>query len=214
MYGYDTCLWDCAILAELLHLNFGVWVSERTISRHLRKLDLSYQKPQYRAAEQDPEEIRYFLEEKFPRIQRLAKKLDAEIAFEDETGVGVSTRHGWTWGERGKTPQVPASDQRGGYNVLSTVSAEGNLRYSATEEHINSQRFIAFLKQLIRGRTRPLILVLDRASFHGLEVGARFCSSSSNTDSSFLSATPIRQNTIRMNRFGTKSRSIKLVNSQ
>ena len=167
VYGYDTCLWDCALLAELLHLNFGVWVSERTISRHLRKLDLSYQKPQYRAAEQDPEEIRYFLEEKFPRIQRLAKKLDAEIAFEDESGVGVSTRHGWTWGERGKTPQVPATDQRGGYNVLSTVSAEGNLRYSATEEHINSQRFIAFLKQLIRGRTRPLILVLDRASFHG-----------------------------------------------
>jgi transposase len=41
------------------------------------------------------------------------------------------------------------------------------MRYSATSEHINSQRFIAFLKQLIRGRTRPLILVLDRASFHG-----------------------------------------------
>jgi transposase len=39
VYEYDTCLWDFAILAELLHLNFGVWVSERTISRHLSKLD-------------------------------------------------------------------------------------------------------------------------------------------------------------------------------
>ncbi len=166
-HGYDTRLWSRDILAELLSRQFGVEVSGRTISRHLHKMGLSYQKPQYRAVEQDPEEIRYFLDEKYPWIQRLAKRIDAEIAFEDETGVGVSTRHGWTWGERGKTPQVPATDQRGGYNLLSTVSAEGKLRYSASDESINSQRFIAFLKQLIRGRTRPLILMLDRASFHG-----------------------------------------------
>jgi transposase len=166
-HGYDTHLWNCAILAELLRHEFGVWVSERTISRHLVKMGLSYQKPHYRAMEQDPEEIRYFLEQKFPRIQRLAKNIDAEIAFEDETGVGVSTRYGRTWGEQGKTPEVPATDQRGKYNVLSTVSAQGNMRYSATEENINSQGFIRFLKQLIKGRTRPLILLLDRASFHG-----------------------------------------------
>ena len=166
-HGYDTRLWTRDILAELLFREFGVRVSGRTISRHLRKMKLSYQKPQYRAVEQDPEEVRYFLDEKFPRIQRLANKINAEIAFEDETGVGISTRHGRTWGKRGKTPEVPATDQRGGYNLLTTVSGEGKMRYSATGEHINSQRFIAFLKQLIRGQTRPLILVLDHASFHG-----------------------------------------------
>lgn len=169
-YGYDTHLWNCAILAELLHHEFGVWVSERTISRHLVKMELSYQKPHYRAVEQDPEEIRYFLQEKLPRIRGLAKNINAEIAFEDESGVGVSTRYGRTWGERGKTPEVPATDQRGKYNVLSTVCAQGNMRYSTTEQNINSQGFIRFLKQLLQGRTRPLILLLDRASFHGSKV--------------------------------------------
>lgn len=173
-HGYDTHLWNCAILAELLDGEFGVRVSGRTISRHLRKLGLSYQKPHYRAVEQDPEEIRYFLEEKFPRIRRLAKKIDAEIAFEDESGVGVSTRYGRTWGEQGETPEVAATDRRGNYNVLSTVSAKGNLRYSTTDEHINSQRFIAFLKQLIQGRTQPLILLLDRASFHSSKLVRNF----------------------------------------
>ena len=62
---------------------------------------------------------------------------------------------------------MPATDQRGGYNSLSTVSVEDKMRYSVTGEHINSQRFIAFLRQLIRGRTRPLVIVLDHASFHG-----------------------------------------------
>jgi transposase len=170
VYGYDTCLWDCAILAELLHHEFGVWVSERTISRHLVKMELSYQKPHYRAVEQDPEEVRYFLEEKLPRIRHLAKNINAEIAFEDESAVGVSTRYGRTWGEQGKTPEVPATDQRGKYNVLSTVCAQGNRRYSTTEQNINSQGFIRFLKQLLQGRTRPLILLLDRASFHGSKV--------------------------------------------
>ena len=102
-----------------------------------------------------------------PAGRFIQPRIEAEIAFEDETGVGVSTRYGRTWGECGKTPEVPATDQRGKYNVLSTVSAQGNMRYSATEKNIDSQGFIRFLKQLLHGRTSPLILLLDRASFHG-----------------------------------------------
>jgi transposase len=165
-HGYDTRLWNRDILAELLYQHFGVWVRGRTISRHLKKMKLSYQKPCYRATEQDPEEVRHFLEDKFPRIQRLAQKMGAEIGFEDEAGVRISTRHGRTWGERGKTPEVLATDQRDGYNMLSIVSAAGTLRYHVTGEHIHSEQFIAFLKQLLKARKCPLILLLDRASFH------------------------------------------------
>lgn len=165
-HGYDTRLWNREILAELLHEHFGVWVSGRTMSRQLKKMKLSYQKPHYRAQEQDPEEVRHFLEEKFPRIQRLAKKIGAEIAFQDEGGIGILTRYGRTWGERGKTPEVLATDQRGGYNILAIVSAEETLRYHVTEAYINSEQFIGFLKQLLQTRKRPLILLLDHASFH------------------------------------------------
>jgi transposase len=212
-HGYDTHLWDCAILAELLHHEFGVWVSERTVSRHLVKMGLSYQKPHYRAKEQDPEEIQYFLEQKIPRIRRLAKNIDAEIAFEDETGVGVSTRYGRTWGEQGKTPEVPATDQRGKYNVLSTVSAQGKLRYSTAEQNINSQRFIVFLKQLLQGRSRPLILLLDRASFHGSKLVRDYVRANRKRIRIFFFP-DMPQNTIRMSRSGTKSRSNVLENSR
>jgi len=37
------------------------------------------------------------LNKKFPFIQQLAVKINADIAFEDEAGVGVMTRHGRTW---------------------------------------------------------------------------------------------------------------------
>jgi transposase len=165
-HGYDTLLWTRDILAELLQGKFGIKVTGRTVSLHLKTLNLSYQKPEYQAAEQDPDKVACFLEVKFPMIQRLADRIGADIAFEDEAGIGVQTRSGLTWGEKGKTPVVIRTDARGGFNILSTVSAEGILRYSVIEGSLNSDRYIIFLKHLLRGRKKPLILIADNASFH------------------------------------------------
>jgi transposase len=139
-HGYDTVLWTRAILAELLQKHFGICVSESTVGLHLHQLDLSCQTPCYRAREQDRAKVEQFLEVKFPKIQRLAEKLGADIAFEDEAGVGIRTRSGRTWGEVGQPPKVVVSDQRGGYNVLSIVTANGDLRYSLEEKTINGER--------------------------------------------------------------------------
>ena len=173
-FGFNTVLWTREILAQLLWEEFAVAVSGRTVSVHLRKLGLSYQKPCYRAVEQDAAAVAFFLDEKFPRIQRLAQKMGADIAFEDEAGVGLGTHAGRTWGLAGDTPEVRVTDQRGGYNVLSSVTARGQLRYSLSEHSIHSQRYILFLKQLIRGRHRPLILIADRVSFHGAQAVCDF----------------------------------------
>jgi transposase len=165
-FGYDTNLWTCKILAELLKTEFDVTVSESTVRLHLKKLDLSPQKPEYQDAERDEGEIKNFLEVKFPMIQRVAEKMGADIGFQDESGVGIMTRHGKTWGLRGETPVIKVSMKRGGYNVMSIITAEGEMRYSIKEGGINGEVFIDFLKQLIHDRDRPLILLVDHASFH------------------------------------------------
>ena len=110
--------------------------------------------------------IKNFLEVKFPMIQRVAEKMGADIGFQDESGVGIMTRSGKTWGLRGETPVVKVSMKRGGYNVMSIITAEGEMRYSIKEGNINGEVFITFLKQLIHGRDRPLILLVDHATFH------------------------------------------------
>jgi len=165
-HGYDTELWTLKILVELLQRQFGVWVADSTVELHLHRLDLSCQRPCYRAVEQDPEAVADFLLYKFPKIQKLAEKIGADIGFEDETGVGIRTRAGRTWGAVGHPPVVPATDRRGGYNVLSVVTATGALRYTVTEPSVDGERYVAFLQQLLRGRTRPLIPIADQASFH------------------------------------------------
>ncbi len=167
-HGYDTRLWTRDILAAPLQERFGVPVTGHTTSGHLKKLGLSYQKPRYRAVEQDPQEVAFFLEEKLPRIQRLAEKLGADIAFEDEAGIGVRTRSGRTWGLVGEPPEIRVTDRRGGYNMLSAVTGQGQMRYSLEAGRINSTRYVEFLKHLLKGRTHPLLILLaDHASFHG-----------------------------------------------
>ena len=68
-FGYDTNVWTCAILAELLKKEFGIMVSASSVGLHLKKLKLSYQKPEYQDAERDPQEFEHFLNDKFPRIE-------------------------------------------------------------------------------------------------------------------------------------------------
>ena len=165
-FGYDTALWTCALLAEQLREKYGVEVVPETIGQHLRKLGLSYQKPDYTAREQDPAAIEQFIKEKFPKIQRFANKIHADIGFEDEAAVDLREHSGKTWGQRGVRPVVRVSGQRGRFNMLSVVTAQGDMRYHVTENYINSDEYIQFLTQLIKGRERPLILIADRASFH------------------------------------------------
>jgi transposase len=171
-FGYDTTLWTCPILAALLLDKFRVKVSDTAVRQHLKAMGLTCQKPEYQDVARDEEEIAHFFNDKFPRIQRLAEKMDADIAFEDEAGVGVMTRHGRTWGMSGKTPVIKVSMLRGGYNlkvtsnVLSAVTAQGEMDYSIQDGTVNGERYIEFLGGLIAGRKRPLIILVDHASFH------------------------------------------------
>ncbi len=165
-FGYDTNLWTSVILSNLLTQNFGVTVSDCAVRLHLKALGLTCQKPEYQDVQRDESEIDKFLNNKFPRICKVAKKMMADIAFEDEAGVGIMTRHGRTWGLSGQTPVIKVSMARGGYNVLSAITSQGKMSYSLQDGTINGERYVEFLKELILERKRPLILLVDHATFH------------------------------------------------
>jgi transposase len=125
-FGYDTVLGTRELLAEVLKETFGVAVSGSTVSLPRRKLGLSYQQPGYQ--DRDAGEVGRFINDKFPKIQRLADRLGADIGFEDQAGVGSMTRSGRSWGLGGKTPVVRVCMHRGGYNVRSMVTPKGEMK--------------------------------------------------------------------------------------
>lgn len=165
-HGYDTVLWTLEIIVNLLKEYFGLWVSDATVRLHLHNLGLSCQKPCYRAINQDPEQVKTFVNEGFEEIKKLAQELGADIAFEDESWVQGNTRSGRTWGLVGHPPEIKVSDDRGGFRILSMVTATGEFMFEVTTEKLVSAVFIAFLEKTLEGRKRPLIVIADNASYH------------------------------------------------
>lgn len=165
-FGYDTTLWTCDLLTELLSERYDVHVIGATVNHHLHQLGLTNQKPNDIAREQEPADVEHFVKEEFPKIQGIENKLGADIGFEDEAAVDLRDHSGKTWGERGIRPDVYVTGQRGRVNILSVVTAQGAFDDQVTEQSINSKEYIEFLKTLIKDRTRPLFLIVDRAPFH------------------------------------------------
>jgi transposase len=129
-------------------------------------MNLSCQKPCDQAQGQNPEKVADFINNKFKLIQKVAQKTGADIAFEDEAGIGMMTRSGRTGGEVGSPPKVVVSDQRGGDNVLSIVTAKGERFYDIEEQPIDGKSYIEFLQKVLQDRTRPLMISADNASDH------------------------------------------------
>jgi transposase len=165
-FGYETNLWTLKIIAAVLKEKFGIHVYESTVANHLHRMKLSCQVPEHRVRERNPFQIAYYLNKKWPKIQMLADKMGADIGFEDEAGIAMMTRSGRSWGAVNTPPIVPATDRRGGYNVLSAITTTGRIYYKIKDEHVDSDIYIEFLEMILREQKRPIILIVDRASFH------------------------------------------------
>lgn len=68
--GFDTELWTLPLIRELILLRFGVEYHEDHLSRFMRNLGFSPQKPAVRARERDEQAVETFVREEFPRIQK------------------------------------------------------------------------------------------------------------------------------------------------
>jgi transposase len=90
--GNDPLLWPRQILAERLEKRLEIYGAESTVSLRLRGLDWRVRPPGDRALERKPAEVQAPVDVQFPKIQRLATHLDANLAFEDEAGISLRAR--------------------------------------------------------------------------------------------------------------------------
>ena len=88
--------------------------------------------------------------------------------------MGIRTRSGRTWGAVGQPLEVAVSDRRSGYNVLSIITAKGELQYVLKDKEMNGEQYVEFLQQILCNRTRPLIIIADQAAFHKSAVVGEF----------------------------------------
>jgi transposase len=159
-------LWTREAVQLFLRRRFGVRVSIWTVGRYLREWDLTPQKPVRRAYEQNPDEVRQWLERDYPVIREAARRAGAEIQWGDEMGMRSDHQAGRTWGRRGRTPVVPGTGKRFRCSMISTITNRGQLRFMVFCERFTGRVFIRFLRRLTRETKRVVYLIVDGHPVH------------------------------------------------
>ena len=162
----DYGLWTRKAVKELVEREFGVILAINTMGDYLRKWGFTPQKPKKKAYEQCSKKVQVWLDEEYPAIQKRAKTEDAEIQWADETGVRNNCQHGRSYAPKGKTPTKMSMSKRFSVNMISSLTNQGKVQFMIYSENMNSDRFILFLKHLIKNSPKKIFLILDNLRVH------------------------------------------------
>jgi transposase len=172
--NFPFALWTAEMVQTLIAGRFKVQLSHSSVCRLLNQLGLTAQRPLWRAYQQNPEVVKRWLEKDYPAIRRRAKREAAHIFFADEAGVRSDYHSGTTWGQRGQTPIVSSTGARFGANLISAISAQGQMRFMLTKGRVTAAVFIEFLKRLLVNAAVPIFVIVDGHPTHRAKSVARY----------------------------------------
>jgi transposase len=165
-YEVPSALWTRQAVAELIEKKLDIKMPIRTVGEYLNRWGFTPQKPKRKSYKQDPEEVRRWLEEKYPAIERRAAAENAEIHWGDETGVRSTCQVGRGYAPPGETPEVKVAGGRFSVNMMSTITNQGKVRWMIYTGRMNAALFIVFLQRLLRGVDHKLFVIVDNLSVH------------------------------------------------
>jgi transposase len=171
---FEFALWTREIVQAYILRRWNIRLGLSTVTRLLRRIGLTPQRPMARAIEQDPAAVKAWVRVEFPKIKVLAKKARAAIFFGDESGVRSDYHAGTTWAPKGETPVVHRTGQRVSCNMISAVAAKGLMRFMVTKARVTARIFIEFCRRLIKNAKRPIFLIVDGHPTHRAKVTQEF----------------------------------------
>lgn len=159
-------LWTREAVKELIWKRYKLKVSISTVGRYLQIWGFSPQKPVYKAYEQQPMEVKKWLEKEYPSIKAQAKRDKAEIHWCDEVGMRSDHQAGRTYAPVGKTPVIKRTGKRFRLNMISSLTNKGTLRFMIFREGCNAKVFLRFLRYLIKSSKHKIYLIADGHPAH------------------------------------------------
>lgn len=159
-------LWTLSLIRELIRRHLGKTLALSSVSRIMKLLGFSAQKPLYDAWQQDPVLVRQWETETYPEIRAEARRVGATIYFADESGIRSDYHTGTTWAPVGQTPVVSVTGRRFSLNMISAVSPQGEFRFMLHQGSVTAKVFKTFLQRLLVGGEQPTFLIVDGHPIH------------------------------------------------
>jgi transposase len=165
-FKFEFGLWTLSLIGELIKRQFGKSLALASLSRVMKLLGFSVQKPLYQARQQDAKLVQQWEAETYPAIKAQVRAEGATIYFADEAGIRSDYHTGTTWAPVGETPVVTVTGRRFSFNMISAVSPRDDFRFMIHEGSVTSATFKEFLTRLMIGATKPVFVVVDDHPIH------------------------------------------------
>ena len=153
---------DC----KLIDRQFGKSMSRAAVSRIMKLLGFSAQKPLYQALKQDAAMVRRWEIETYPQIKAQTRAAGAAVYFTDEAGIRSDYHTGTIWAPVGKTSAEAVTGRRFSLNMISAVGPRGDFRFMLHEGSVTAQVFKDYLSRLMVGATKPVFVIVGGRLIH------------------------------------------------
>jgi transposase len=164
--GIPSPLWSRRAVRDLIRKELGIAMPVRTVGKYLKRWGYTAKRPRRHSKDQDPQEVRAWLEETYPLIEAQAEREGAEILWGDETGVAADEYPRVGYARQGQPATLEVPDKHTRINMISAISSEGTLRFMTYRGPMSAAVFILFLGRLLRTTTRKLLLIVDHLRAH------------------------------------------------
>jgi len=164
--GISAPLWNRRAVQDLIRQECDVPLAVRTVGLYLRRWGFTPKRPSRHSRDQDPEEVRHWLEETYPAIEARAAREQAEIHWCDEVGVAADAHPARGYAPQGEQATIEVPDRHIRANQISTITNTGQVRFMTYLGTMNAALFLVFLGRLLRSTTGKVFLIIDRLRAH------------------------------------------------
>jgi len=175
VYGFETPLWTSKRVKQLIKIELNKVLHISKVCEWLKRLRISPQKPIRQAKQKDERLADRWLKEEWPKIKAIARRQQAIIYFQDESGISLIPVLGRTWAPIGKTPVVKVSGKRGGFCISSAITPNGRMVFRIEKKKVDAQAHIDFLSKIIlQHPNRKIVIIEDNAPAHKAKLVREF----------------------------------------
>jgi transposase len=164
--GIAAPLWSRRAVGDLIRREYNLSLAVRTVGHYLRRWGFTAKRPRRHARDQDAEEVRQWLEETYPTIEKRAAEEGGEVHWGDEVGVAADQHPASGYAPEGEPATMNVPDRHVRVNQISTVTNSGEVRFMTYTRTMTAALFLVFLGRLLRSTTGKVFLIVDRLRAH------------------------------------------------
>lgn len=172
--GIAAPLWSRRAVRAFIRQEYGLALSVRTVGAYLQRWGYTAKRPRRHSKDQDPEEVRAWLEETYPAIEQRAAATGATIHGCDETGIAADDHPGVGYARKGQAATLQVPDRHVRVNLISAITNTGQVHFMTYTETLTAALFLTFLERLLRSTTGKLFVIVDCLRAHDAQAVERW----------------------------------------